>query len=114
MRSGRRTALASVRRAAATPSGRLGRGRQFGLALLFAQLLELLSSKRRRESCICSIFWCARSSSSAGWVIGLSERPPKSETAGSPRLLLSLMFKRSSLAESALRIASSKPIRPAS
>ena len=56
----------------------------------------------------CSFFWCARSSRSAGCVIGLSERPPKSVACGSPRLLLSLMLRRSSLAESALRIASSK------
>ncbi len=65
-------------------------------------------SSRRR----CASF--LRSSSSAGWVTGLSSRPPKSVAAGSPRLLFSLMFKRSSLAESALRIASSKAIAPAS
>jgi len=41
-----------------------------------------------------------------------SDMRPESpnEAVGSPRLLRSLMLSRSSLAESALRIASSKPI----
>ena len=53
-----------------------------------------------------AVFWDSSSSGSAGASSCSSSDMPAADD-GSPRLLLSLMFRRSSFAESALRIASS-------
>ena len=91
-----------------------GGGGQLGLALLLVQLAQLLFLELAPRFLLLDHLLVRPLLELGGLRHRVEREAAELRRRGSPRLLLSLMFRRSSLAESALRIASSKLIRPAS